>query len=253
MNVKPLSQRDPRWANKKLGTSNTTIGDFGCTLTCMTMLCNYYGFEETPESLNRATVENNGFVNGNLYVWTSISKIHPQIKLLGNILTPLPVTSSQFRAIDRELEVGRPVVIQVDMNPTDAPVQMHYVLITSKESGEYKIADPWYGDIVNLSRYGKAETTIQQFLFYEGPVPAQEPDCETIKREYQEKIEELVTVHADELEDEKKSYQSLNEGNKKLIDERNNLRVKVAELEKQEFTVSEAIRLVKQAIIKRRW
>ena len=49
-----LSQRDPRWASEKLGFDTTvTIGTDGCTLTCLTMLVNGYGFSETPSTMNR--------------------------------------------------------------------------------------------------------------------------------------------------------------------------------------------------------
>jgi len=49
-----ISQRDPRWVNEKLGFDSTvTIGTDGCTLTCLTMLVNGYGFSETPSTMNR--------------------------------------------------------------------------------------------------------------------------------------------------------------------------------------------------------
>jgi hypothetical protein len=39
--VTPLYQNDPRWENEKIDNSSSTIGEFGCTLTCWTMLINY--------------------------------------------------------------------------------------------------------------------------------------------------------------------------------------------------------------------
>jgi hypothetical protein len=50
----PLSQRDPHWKDEKLGFDDTiTISTDGCTLTCLTMLINGYGFNETPSSMNK--------------------------------------------------------------------------------------------------------------------------------------------------------------------------------------------------------
>ena len=46
-----ISQRDPGWINEKLGFDTTvTIGTDGCTLACLTMLVNGYGFSETPST-----------------------------------------------------------------------------------------------------------------------------------------------------------------------------------------------------------
>lgn len=37
MNITPLCQRDPRWAKEKIGQSNSTLYDFGCTITALCM------------------------------------------------------------------------------------------------------------------------------------------------------------------------------------------------------------------------
>ena len=53
MNVTRLVQSDSRWANVKLGTSNTTIGASGCCLTSFTMIRNYIsGTSNTPVNVN---------------------------------------------------------------------------------------------------------------------------------------------------------------------------------------------------------
>ena len=46
-----LSQRDPRWAQTKLGNSNLTVGRYGCTTTCISMLSDYFGCFKTPLEL----------------------------------------------------------------------------------------------------------------------------------------------------------------------------------------------------------
>ena len=46
--MKILSQRDPAWAADKLGASTLTIGRFGCTTTCISMLSDYFGCYKSP-------------------------------------------------------------------------------------------------------------------------------------------------------------------------------------------------------------
>ncbi len=46
--MQSYSQRDPRWANLKLGTSGLTIGRYGCTTTGIADLSTYFGDNLTP-------------------------------------------------------------------------------------------------------------------------------------------------------------------------------------------------------------
>ncbi len=43
-----LSQLDIAWAAKKLGASTLSIGRWGCTTTCISMLSDYFGSYESP-------------------------------------------------------------------------------------------------------------------------------------------------------------------------------------------------------------
>ena len=53
LNIKTWGQRDPLWADKKLGTSTTTtIGQAGCLLVCHSILLSYYGHDFHPDDLN---------------------------------------------------------------------------------------------------------------------------------------------------------------------------------------------------------
>jgi len=44
----PLSQRDSRWKDVILGFGTGSIGNFGCTITSLTMLLNSKGANLTP-------------------------------------------------------------------------------------------------------------------------------------------------------------------------------------------------------------
>src|SRR3990167_11088243 len=46
-----LSQRNPNWSSDKLGSSSLTIGRYGCTTTCISMLSDYFGCFVMPDVL----------------------------------------------------------------------------------------------------------------------------------------------------------------------------------------------------------
>ena len=53
--IQPLNQRDARWKDIKLGFGNTTIGGYGCTITCVAMLAGL-----TPDDVNARLKNVNG-------------------------------------------------------------------------------------------------------------------------------------------------------------------------------------------------
>lgn len=46
-----LSQRDPKWVSDKLGSSQLTLGKFGCTTTCISMLTDFFGCFQSPPQI----------------------------------------------------------------------------------------------------------------------------------------------------------------------------------------------------------
>lgn len=186
-----FSQRDDRWKNKKLGTSNVTIGGYGCLVTCFAMVAKYYGKDTDPDRLNQELIKVSGFANdkkeimgalSNRYVWKSITKIYSDITEPKLTETPLAVSSSQFEAIAAETNSGRPVILKVDFIPATTEVDEHYVVVmgaTKAEDGTWTliVADPWYGDKASLVRYGVPSKTIQRFIFTAGLVPTQPVDA----------------------------------------------------------------------------
>jgi len=49
--MKVLSQRDPAWSQTKIGNTNITIGRYGCTLTSISMLSDYFGCYKSPKDM----------------------------------------------------------------------------------------------------------------------------------------------------------------------------------------------------------
>jgi len=174
LNVPVLSQRDPQWASQRLGTvDGTTIGGYGCIITCMTMLAQYYGHNLTPADMDNWLIDNQGYVQGNLYRNDAFGREFLDCSFDNvTFCTSVPAPLSQ---IDNYLAQGKPVVIMVDFDhdPNDG-IQTHFVLIVGKDiAGNYFINDPWYGDQVYLiARYGENQAQIiNQINFFSGPAP----------------------------------------------------------------------------------
>lgn len=64
-----FSQRDPRWANDKLGTCDTTIGKQGCAISCVAMAGARSVYNFNPASLNTYLKNNKGYSSGCLINW----------------------------------------------------------------------------------------------------------------------------------------------------------------------------------------
>ena len=131
--MQPLSQRDNRWNNTPLGSSKTTtIGSHGCTITCLTMVLNYYGYNETPATVNTKLKNNGGFAYTNLLVWTAIPKIWDRMKF-------------EWRGYGYDnnlVSSNLPCLVEVDMDNTlSTPKDKHWVVF----KGNQKMNDPWYG------------------------------------------------------------------------------------------------------------
>lgn len=224
-----FSQRDPRWSNKKLGTSASTLGLEGCLITSMAMLCRYFGKDTDPERLNASLVAVGGFQDKILYKWyEGVPKVYGDILCTKIKDTPANLTKTNWDEIDAELNAGRPVVTQVDFKPTTTYPDMHFVVIVSGSQGVYQCADPWYGDIASINRYGEAKVTIQRYVFHTGPVPQNQTELDVVKQQLEElkRAHEVVKRERGEFEQQAKAakrdadeFQRQLEGAKKAVDE----------------------------------
>ena len=184
--VAPVSQRDARWNDKRLGQvgSNQTIGKWGCLLTCFTMVANAYGHQVTPAQLNDSMVRQGGFIDVNLTKWNALTDVYTDMIYGGKLASTPEVTKS----IDASLMEGRPVAVQVDFT-SDTPYtdnDQHWVLIVGKDGEDYRVNDPWLLPAQEASlkeRYGKAGRPLWEAilaaLFYRStsgnPIPIDIP------------------------------------------------------------------------------
>jgi Peptidase_C39 like family len=175
--VNPLSQNDPAWKFKRLGFDNSnTIGKWGCLLTCLAMVANRYGYDETPLSLNdklKALGPNVGFM-GALVIPASLPRLLTRLRFRNYIEchnSPAPLTD-----IDASLAAEMPVIVEVDYSAAPG-LQNHWVVLYQKSGGDYLIRDPWpypsdKTDVPLTVRFGFAgssSSVIQAALWFEGP------------------------------------------------------------------------------------
>lgn len=134
--MKLLSQRDPRWAALKIGASNLTIGRYGCTLTCMSMLTDYFDHWGSPEQI---AGHDEWFTKDGLVNWKALK------------LKAMSFEKRLYGRNDAEIvkslnDPNKAVILQVE--------NYHWVVCLGKDIfGRYRIADPWFGDKASINRY----------------------------------------------------------------------------------------------------
>jgi hypothetical protein len=171
----PLYQNDSRWENDVLGFgSSETIGKLGCLLTCLAMVGNHFGGNETPASLNSKLKQNDGFQGPWVRAY-KISSVFPNVNYQQRLKSdgqPAPIDT-----IDAALAAGSLPVVRVDYSPA-AGIQSHWIILHKKQGEDYLIWDPYKSDKPNTlnGRFGFAGTPaeiIQEgILFGKGSLPA---------------------------------------------------------------------------------
>jgi len=112
-------QRDKRWAGIKLGNCQSTIGDYGCALCCVSMLC-----DKTPNKVNNILRANAGYVKGCLMNWGRAASL---FGLKYNSVTSRPIKY--------------PTIAEVDFNPKTKTKEQHFVIVLDENT----MIDPWTG------------------------------------------------------------------------------------------------------------
>lgn len=147
-------QRDPRWASKPLGISNTTIGDYGCLVTSLGMLAGL-----KPDAMNQAMVNRNMFYSGNLVSTFDISTINPLVKYIstqGRFYADVPV--DVMADLKNHLKAN-PAILEVDINRNVQGLQQHFVVAVGVDNDKIIILDPWTNTRTNLSPlYGTTDS-----------------------------------------------------------------------------------------------
>lgn len=124
-----LSQRDTRWASVKLGFSSTsTIGNYGCLITCFSMIAGL-----NPDDLNAKLKAVDGFTN-DLVIWSKVKEAIP--------FDFSPTQAYDNEAVKAQIEKNGFCIVRVDYDgKISTPSDTHFVLYI----GDQQMIDPWTG------------------------------------------------------------------------------------------------------------
>jgi hypothetical protein len=200
-----FSQTDPKWANDKHGTSNYTLRQTGCTITALASLLSHYGVNETPRTVNQKLTQNNGYLNGNLLIWSAIPKIWPNMRFVERL----------YSYDNNRVRANLPCLVEVSM--PQAPGGKHWIIFR----GGGQMIDPLDGKTKPTSTYTPTGAAIirGEVVSNPGTMP------ETALQECLKQHTQLVT----ELEAEKRKNTSLVEESQKKDQEIQRLKGEVAE------------------------
>lgn len=127
--MKLYSQRDPQWSANKMGDG--TIGQFGCTITCIAMMTDI-----RPDVINNE-LKNVGGYSGNFLIW---EKVESAVKGTDFVKRVRIYENSEVAA-------NLPCLVEVNGAPIGGTT--HWVLYI----GNQKLWDPWDGTEKPTSAY----------------------------------------------------------------------------------------------------
>lgn len=134
--VNPLpphfSQRDKRWASDKLGKTEETLEESGCTISSTAMALAQQGLAITPGDLHQKLLEYRGLTRRGWLIWSAISRLTQGVYKV--TVAPKP----SLGLIDGLLEENIPVVAKIRLDGET----YHWVLLVGKFKGDYLLFDP---------------------------------------------------------------------------------------------------------------
>lgn len=148
--MKYLSQRDPLWSKNLIGASKLTIHDFGCTLTCISMLSDFFKGYLRPDEI---AAHKEWFTRAGLIDWSALK---------------LPTISWEKRLrVKDDAEIikslkdpKKAVILEVQI-----PKGRHWLVCIGKElfGPGYRVIDPWTGKKSSTKAYGNLITGSAHF------------------------------------------------------------------------------------------
>jgi len=160
-----FSQRDPRWANIRLGSSAYTMGGAGCAVTAAAMVASVVQPGITPLWLMEWLNVNFGFTGGGLIYWGKVAEAVPGLTFVGyHLWRSVP---ADLARLTLALHAG-PQVIQVDFHPDTGALDSHFVTALRLLDGgeDVEIIDPWTGETgALLSLYSAPGWTLARAVY----------------------------------------------------------------------------------------
>jgi hypothetical protein len=139
-------QQAPPWRAVRLGTSNQTIGNYGCAVCALASYLADAGAwmsngPTEPGTLNRWLARNGGFYRGNLLIFDSVRDLGVEVvEYIDCRQYPAPMDIIG-NAVMQELGV----LVQVDFRPGGGQ-NSHFVRLLEVEADDCLIMDPWMAD-----------------------------------------------------------------------------------------------------------
>ena len=132
-----LSQRDQTWAGDTIGNTSLKIGKLGCTITCVSMLSDYYKCFITPGGLAKKL----SFNEEAKLIWSSINKV----LCFNFVWRGYGVDYTKIDAALKDPETS--VILEVE--------HFHWIVALRKIpfTNTYWCADPIHGDKCLSTRY----------------------------------------------------------------------------------------------------
>ena len=148
------SQKDPQWANERLGFGGETIGSWGCLMTCMAMALTAYGSRYNPREMNNRCKAVGGFFNNSSAIKFLAPYTVGGLHNRGNFASLQEYADGQnavwrnvnpISRIDTALANGEMVIAQVDYLPTNGTYDQHWVVIVKRtpDGSDYLMIDPY--------------------------------------------------------------------------------------------------------------
>ena len=143
-----LSQGDKRWSKFNLGASTLTVGRFGCTTTCISMLSDYFGCYVSPDKLAKDVSH---YTKDGLVIWQAFV-----FKKMKFVVREHGEKRQNIIAAIKDPDMA--VILQVDNG-------RHWVAAmgVTKDGKDYIVADPWFGKKVNAKAVYKNVTGAAYF------------------------------------------------------------------------------------------
>lgn len=132
------SQRDLRWKDELLGTSPTPIGKQGCLVCVAADIVSALVRPVNPSELNKHLTENQGFIQGNRFVFSSLHDFGLKLARYDHcIYRPAPVGE-----IMDAFTGGQRVGLEIYFPPVSRRVT-HWLGLVGFTPGDFIVYDPW--------------------------------------------------------------------------------------------------------------
>lgn len=144
--VEYFLQNDSRWANQKLGNSDRTLAEQGCTITDVAMVLHYLGNEINPALLNKKLIQNNAYTGNGDLLWYELEEIFPVKYKFKRVFSA--------GTLERDLENGVLPLVRVKYGEKGLE---HWVLIVGADGSDFLLMDPLNKNktLTRLSEYGR--------------------------------------------------------------------------------------------------